>query len=353
MNLPNPKKTELLLIFFIIVGTVLRFWNIGFQHMNWDEQFTIGFANPELSAIQIVINCFTRDYTPPLYYLAAHYSMLLLGQATAVAIRIPSAICGVLFIPVMYYIGKEYRDELFGLMTAGFTTIYYNAIFYSRYGRSYAMDFFFFSIAFLFFMRVLKSNERKDAVLFALFAVLSMWTHLYSTIPIGLMVLYLIWQRKATVGVLGVFCGGAPLLLYVNLILTTRIAGVGSDTFGATPLEILVLTPLDIFAYSAFVIIPIVIWSMWTHRSERLIQIIAFISVFTWISMFLLSYRTPIIVHYAIFLVPMLLLPAILPFWEAIREHTVSIWHGLAAMVILILEGVQILALNTIQRGGW
>jgi mannosyltransferase len=353
-----PTKTELLLISFVIVGTVLRFWNIGFQNTNYDEQFTMTFAAPSLTAWQIVINCFTQDYTPPLYYLAAHFSMIVFGQ-NQIAIRIPSAIMGVAFIPIMYLIGKQYRDELFGLIAAGFSTIYYNAIFYSRYGRSYAMDFVFFSAAFYFFMRLL-DGDKKSGVCFGLFAICSMWTHLYSAIPLGIMVLYLLWERKALDGITVMVLGCLPLLLYIPLILTTRCNEVGTacqfsgtNSFGATPLEILVLTPLDIFAYSAFIIVPIVVWSCWKHRTDRIIQVIIGISLVTWASMFLLSFKTPIIVHYAIFLVPMLLLPLILPFWEALQTNTVKLRHCYAVMVILILEAVQIWAHFTIQRGSW
>jgi hypothetical protein len=201
-------------------------------------------------------------------------------------------------------------------------------------------------------MRVLDGDKRAG-VWFGIFAICSMWTHLFSAIPLGIMVAYLFWKNKAIDGIFVLIIGSVPLLQYVNLILSTRIAGVGSDTFGASPLEILTLTPLDIFAFSAFVIIPIVVWSCWKHRTDPLIRIIALISVVTWASMVILSFRTPIIVHYAIFLVPMLMLPLILPFWEAIRARTLTVWHLYSVMVIGILELVQLWAHYTIQRGSW
>jgi 4-amino-4-deoxy-L-arabinose transferase-like glycosyltransferase len=351
------SKTEHLLISFIIVGAVLRFWNIGFQHTNWDEQYTLTIAQPTISAMQVIITSLTQDYTPPLYYLAAHYSMVLFGQ-NQTAIRIPSAIFGVLLIPIMFFVGKEYRDELFGLIAAGFTTIFYNAFFYSRYGRSYSMVLMFFSVAFYYFMRLIRGDKRAS-IPFGIFAVLSIWTHLYSAIPIGIMCLYIIWNQRSAVGVAITALGAIPLpYFYIPLIMSTRSQGAynlilnGPNNFGATPFEVLYLTPLDIFAYSAFLIFPIVVWSVWRHRDDQIIQAVAIISVCTWLSMAVLSFKTPIIVHYAIPLVPMLLLPLILPFWEAIRDKTLNVWHFYSTMAILILEGVQIVALNTIQRGG-
>jgi 4-amino-4-deoxy-L-arabinose transferase-like glycosyltransferase len=347
--MPINTRSKLILIAFMLTGAILRFWNIGFQHMNWDEEFTLNFCRANLTSVQIITNSFTTDYTPPLYYLSSHLSILAFGE-TATAIRIPSAIMGILFIPIMYFIGREYKDELFGLIAAGFATVYYNAIFYSRYGRSYAMDFVFFSLVFYFFMRLLH-DDKKAGIWFGIFALCSMYTHLYSSIPIGIMIVYLLWQKKAYDGIIITIISAIPLLQYVNLIMATRIAGVNENIFGATPLEILVLTPLDIFAYSSFVIVPIVIWSLWKHRDDKLFRLISIISIATWLSMFLLSFRTPIIVHYAIFLVPMLLLPFILPFWEAIKAHEIQFHHYVVIMVIMILEAVQIVAVHTIQRG--
>lgn len=344
------NKSELTLIFFIIIACVIRFWNIGFQATNYDEQFTMNIARPTISILELVITTLTFDYTPPLYYLCAHISMVIFG-ATQSAIRYPSAIFGVLLIPVIYYIGKEYKDELFGLIMAGFTTIYYNSIFYSRYGRSYAMDLVFCSITFYFFMRILKGDKHSELG-FSIFALLSLWTHLYSIIPIGIMILYLLYERKIFNKLLITIIGSLPLLNYVNLMLTTRRAvEIGTNSFGAKPIELLFVTPLEMFTYSAFIIFPIIIWSIWKHKDEKIIRYISYISLITWVSLFIISFITPVIPHYAIFLFPLLLIPLVLPFYNAIKEDDGYYFiYGLVVMVIIILEIVQIVALNTVQR---
>jgi uncharacterized membrane protein len=320
--------------------------------MNWDETFTINLARPTITLMQVIQSSLTADYTPPIYYILAHLSMVLFGD-NATAIRLPSAIAGVLLIPVMYFIGKEYKDELFGLLLAGFTTIFYNAYFYSKYGRTYSVDLFFFSLVFYFFMRLINGDKRA-AIYFGIFSVLSVWTHMYSVIPIGIMILYLLWERKGYLGIAATIVGSIPLAyFYVPLILTTRISGVGSDTFGATPWEILLLTPVDIFGYSVFAIFPIVIWSLWKHRNEKILRVVSVISLVTWASMFVLSLRTPIILHYAIFLVPMLLMAGMIPIWEQMKEKRWLLRYIFAVIMILVMEIYQIFLLNFIQRGSW
>jgi mannosyltransferase len=215
------KTNNLFLIALILVGAIIRFWNIGFQHMTCDEEFTIGFAGVGITAGQIFIQSLSQDFTPPLYYLAAHFSMILFGE-TAEAIRYPSAIAGILLIPVMYSIGRGYKDELFGLMLAGSTTIFYNFIYYSRYGRSYSLALLFFSIAFYYFMRLLK-GDKKSSIPFGIFALLCVWTHLYTAIPLGVMILYLLWEQKVYYHGLAItVIGSLPLLNYFTLINSTR-----------------------------------------------------------------------------------------------------------------------------------
>jgi hypothetical protein len=69
--------------------------------------------------------------------------------------------------------------------------------------------------------------------------------------------------------------------------------------------------------------------------------------------MFVLATRTPMILHYALFLVPMILLAFTMPFYFAIKAREVYFYHYLVIMVIVILEVVQTVALFTIQRGSW
>jgi uncharacterized membrane protein len=350
--MPMDIRQKLILIALILTGAILRFWNIGFQHMNWDEEWTISFAGLMWTVPDVIIKSLSTDCNPPLYYLAAHFSMIIFGQ-TATAIRIPSAIAGILLIPVMYYIGREYKDELFGLLLAAITTIFYNFIFYSKYGRSYSIALLFFSIAFYYFIRLLK-GDKKSSIPFGIVALLCLWTHLYTVIPIGIMILYLLWERKVYLyGIAITIIGSLPLLNYFNLITQARIAGVNENIFGETPLSVLLYTPLDIFAFSAFILFPIIVWALWKYRQDKVIRAISIISLGTWISMMVLAVRTPVILHYAMFLVPMLLIAFTMPFYFAIKQREVYFHHYIVVMVIVILEAVQILALATIQRGSW
>ena len=344
-----PNKIELTLIFFILIGTVLRFWGIGFQQMNWDEMFTMEIAGPAWNLLPMVYHILTYDFTPPFYYIAAHFSMLVFG-ATAEAIRYPSAIFGVLLIPVMYLLGKEHRDELFGLMLAGFTTIFYNGIFYSKFGRAYSLELLFFAVVFYFFMKSLK-GDGAARIWFAVFSVCCLWTHLFSVIPIGIMALWLLWDSGFEVrelGWFGILCiGSLPLLNYVNLVLGRAIS---YGDFGDPLWSIAFLIPLDIFTFSVFILFPFAVWALWKHRKEQVVTVISVMCITTWVAMMVLSFKTQIILHYALPMTIPLIMMAMVPVYDAIKEKRLGFNHLVVIMVVVILEVVQIVALMTIQR---
>ena len=349
----TPRNTYLALIVLMVIGLIIRAWHPEFQIMNGDEIWTINFASPSLSTWDLIVTSLSNDCNPPLYYLIAQFSMMVFGE-NAWAIRIPSVIFGTLLIPCMYLVGKEYKDELFGLLCAGFTTLSYNIIFYSRYGRSYAMALVFVALAFLYFQRVLKGDNRAG-IWFGVFALLSVYTHLFSAIPLGLMSLYLLWQRRAILGIVIFGVGSIPLLNLLYEIYEHRVIAEDYNNFGSTPVDILIHAPLDIFAYSAIIIMPIVVYSLWKYRSEVMFKIVTGVSLGTLAVMVALANRTPIIPHYILFVYPLILLPLVVFFYDVIREKGQDMHFGYVVLTVAILinEFIQIWFLVTIQRINW
>lgn len=342
------------LLAFIVIGLVIRLYDLSFQIMNGDELWTIDFASPSLSTWQIIVTSLSNDCNPPLYYLFAHFSMLVFG-ATAFAIRFPSFLFGVLMIPCMYLVGREYKDELFGILCAAFTALCYNLIFYARYGRAYSMALVFVALSVYFFQKVLK-GDIKAGIWFGVFAVLSVYTHLFSIIPLGLMSIYLVWNRLALPGVVLFGLGSIPLLNLLFEIYDHRVVSAVSNNFGSSPTEILIHAPLDVFAYSTVIILPILIYSVWKHRSVLLFQITVAVSLITLAIMVGLSGKTPIVPHYFIYVYPLVVLPVILFFYDAIQKHgwkDLPFTYFILTFAIFINEFIQVWFLVTIQRINW
>jgi 4-amino-4-deoxy-L-arabinose transferase-like glycosyltransferase len=341
------RQTLYALLFLILIGAFIRFYAIGLQTMNFDEEFTIMFAHPTLSSWYIFLTALTSDYTPPLHYLAVHLSLLIFG-VSAEALRYPSAVAGVLTIPVAYLIGNEYKDELFGLIGAGFITTLYPMVYYSDFGRAYAFGILFVGLASWFFFRILKGDTHAD-IWFALSALGALWSHLYTAIPIGLMVLYLLWNRKTYYGLLILIIGSAPL---TNLMLGGLLGrGSAISVYGATYIQYFTITPFDLYGHAAIAFIPIIIYAVWKWRKDQTVQLFAAISLITLgITLSLLKVMA-IVPHYLVYIPILLLIPTVLPFYGTVKKGLEGYFPLYVIMTLItVLNLTQIWLFITIQR---
>ncbi len=131
------------LIGLTIAGLLLRFYNLGGNSLWLDEASTLMFARQSLAGIWE--STAGGEFNPPLFYWLEH-AMLFFGESEFV-LRLLPALLGVLTIPVVYFIGKEFRDQNVGLIAAALLAFSPFHIYYSQEARAYAPMLFFFSLA--------------------------------------------------------------------------------------------------------------------------------------------------------------------------------------------------------------
>jgi asparagine N-glycosylation enzyme membrane subunit Stt3 len=99
----------------VVLGFVLRIYRIGNEGLWIDEAFSVWLARHPLAAM---VGWVSRvDQHPPLYYALLHGWIRLVGDGEA-GVRIFSALCGALTIPVVYLLGRRLVDERMGLVGA-------------------------------------------------------------------------------------------------------------------------------------------------------------------------------------------------------------------------------------------
>lgn len=210
----------------------------------WTEEI-YSLQISSLPITDLVFKSFASDFNPPFYYLCAHIS-LLLTNGLDFSIRYPSIICGILLIPVMYWVGLTYKDELAGIYCAGLTTIILPFIYYSQFGRAYSMSLLFFALALVYYIRLKDGdNHTETRLLFWILAVLNVWVHLFAAIPIGLMCLDLLMSRKNWLCGIGASICCLPLLGMLVSVLSTRTHD--AFNYGASAIQMIVLTPMEFF----------------------------------------------------------------------------------------------------------
>lgn len=240
------KKTSGALLWILIIGIILRIFQLGYQCYWTEEVYTLTLVDNSLK--DVIYLSILKDCNPPVYYVLAHLASALCGFQD-VAIRYPSVISGILLIPAMYLLGRDFKNEMTGLYCAGITAVLYPLVYYSQFGRAYATVFLFFVITLICYLKVW--NERftvtkvNTQVYFGVMAAITVWTHLFAIIPIGLMIIYLFKEDLIK--------GINSLLLFVGLItpLYPIISGTqGRDiTFGMDIVKILVIIPTEFFSW--------------------------------------------------------------------------------------------------------
>ena len=130
------------------------------------------------------------DFSPPLFYWIEHV-MLMFGKTEEI-LRFVPAVLGVLTIPLIYFVGKEFLDRNVGIIAAIAATFSPFLIFYSQEARAYSMTVFFIAFAMIFYLKALKNNDIKNWALFGLLSALAFWSHYYVFVLIAALVIYAI-----------------------------------------------------------------------------------------------------------------------------------------------------------------
>ena len=239
----------------------LRVYNIGFQTMGTEEIYTLDIV--KFPIMNIITNF---DYTPPVYNLLTHFSYILFNGYD-VAIRYPAVIAGILLIPAMYYLGLQYKDELAGIYCAGLTTIILPFIYYSQYARAYSLSLLCFTIALILYLKMKDGDNHLDIrVAFWIMVAVNLYVHLFTLIPLSLMCIDLLQDKRNWLCGIGAAICSLPLLGMLAGVLSAR-NGSGFN-YGASMIQMIVLTPMEFFNSLFLNVLMLAGVGMWLYKSK-------------------------------------------------------------------------------------
>jgi MFS family permease len=171
-KLPTWARIGGLVVVLLVVSTYLRTRYIGGQF--WmDEALSTGIASHSLSAIPGVLR---HDGSPPLYYVALHFWILIFGLSEA-ATHSLSLVCSLATIPIGLWAGWSLFGKRAGLMAA--TLFAFSAFLtdYAQETRMYALMALLGLIATTAFIHAFVYRRRKYLILFAVAQSLMVYTH--------------------------------------------------------------------------------------------------------------------------------------------------------------------------------
>jgi uncharacterized membrane protein len=328
------SRNLLILFCLIVFGAAIRLYNLGAYTYHVDEQFTIDLISKPFW--DVFAFGLSKDCNPPLFYLIDWVSVRLLGF-TAFAQRLPAAIFGVLVIPAVYLLGKEYRNETTGLLAAGVVTILGSMWYYSQFGRSYSMVTFLFVLLMVVFIRICRGEEddplpesyresgrvvsTKTWLIYGALASLCVWTHLFALVPIGFMGMYLFYKyRWESVT--------KPLVTYLPVLamagtfyaIRTERGNIMQGWMGNTVQQLLQFTLLEYFTYSVALFMALIMLSLWMNRDDEITCVMVAVWVFSFIAQIIISEITPVFARYTLLLVPILVTVSVEPVMRFIES---------------------------------
>jgi len=187
----NRDKAILILLFlFILLGAVLRIYNLGTESIWLDEAESIYESTLSFTEISAHSN------QPPLYFVILSWWIRLWGTGE-IALRSLSAVFGILAILITFFVGKELFSRKVGLIGCFIAAISQFQIFYSQDARAYSLLLLLSLISYMFFIKILKQNKNWYYPCFFLATSLLAYTHIYGLFIIASQVLYFLifWKN--------------------------------------------------------------------------------------------------------------------------------------------------------------
>jgi 4-amino-4-deoxy-L-arabinose transferase-like glycosyltransferase len=302
-----------ILLSLTIIGLFLRFYNLGFNSLWLDEASTYTFSVMSIPDIWQATT--SGEFNPPLFYWVEH-GMLFFGNNETILRFIP-ALLGVLTIPLIYVVGREFVDRNVGIIAAAAFAFSPFLIFYSQEARAYSMMLFFAAFALVYYLKALKTNDIINWALFGVLSALAFWSHFYGFVIIAALVLYALFVQiqnirkdvrnlkplAVAVVLFTVIC--LPLVIVTVQLFAKRTAS--APTFGIQGLGIISETFRQISGSSEvamymFLILFVVgiIQAFLLDKNKGIFLVL--LTVLTFVISYFLSYRIPMVPRYLIFL---------------------------------------------------
>lgn len=201
MNVKTPSKNHnFYLVLILVGGAVLRLTRLGYQSEWNDEALSVDIAKS--TAVQVITNQFHSRH-PPGYYLLLHYWQAILGDSDF-ALRLLSAIAGILGVVVMYWVGKTLFSQKTGLWAAAITAIMPYHLFYSQEIRSYSWLFLLSAVMMLGQAKIWSGASGRIRpnrwwLIYAVAAVMGLYMHYLFPLAVGAMALHFMIRRWQSV----------------------------------------------------------------------------------------------------------------------------------------------------------
>ena len=160
----------------LLLAAILRVYGIASESLWIDEGQTVAYATKSIAGI---IEYCARDVHPPLYLFIMHAWTGIFGISET-ALRMPSAIFGVIAVYLTFKIGEKLMNRTGALLGALFLAVSYMGINFSQEARSYTMLLTAILLSCHSLLLFIENQDQKHFLYYAASVALMLYTHTFT-----------------------------------------------------------------------------------------------------------------------------------------------------------------------------
>lgn len=334
----------------ILLGAYLRLTGLRTQSLWFDEVDVVVRAQRPLDE---VLRTFIQAGENGALYNIFLALWIRLAGISEIAVRFPSAVAGVLAIPVLYLLARRILDPTTGLLAAGLLAVSPYHLWYSQEAKMYSILVLLAATSSLLLVGALERGRWPWWVGYVVVTSLMFYTHVASVLIFASQALYvaLTWrhwaaQRKALLisGAL-LTLPYAPIALWAMRVVGGEVATWQPDVGLWDALRILGIkfaanrTELDVERNAALLYLALALtgfgWLIWKRQRERWWLLLVSLAVVPVVGLYLVSLRNSVFSdRYAIVALPAYL--ALVAAGLTLLVRSRRLWPlGLVALLIV------------------
>jgi uncharacterized membrane protein len=179
-----------LLALILLVGAALRLYGLDIQSL-WNDELSSWLQSSHATLAEVIEKGVRPTTYPPGYALFLYYVERWLGDS-AVALRLPSALAGVLAILATFRLGRRLFSRREGLVAAAILAVSWQPIHFSQEARAYEFLLLFSIVTFDLWFQILQQLEAgarpalRTQLAYALSAMVTTYLHYFGLLLIAL-----------------------------------------------------------------------------------------------------------------------------------------------------------------------
>lgn len=175
--------TKYYLYFALLIGLLLRLFNLNYEGLWNDELFTADTADPKNSVVDIV-TMVKYDIHPPLHNILSHIWSILFSYNDT-SLRVFNVVIGLWGILSMHHLGKLLFNKKVAMYAVLLAAVNYFLIKYSQEVRAYGLLFLLSNYSFFYFIKLMRGEiSLKNSLRYVLITTAMFYTHYFGILVV-------------------------------------------------------------------------------------------------------------------------------------------------------------------------